>query len=268
MGINNFDIGAELKRRFPEMGLNEDVSIFLENDAAAAAIYEVVAQKGGLLNAENGSFYGLGSGLGVCLVKNGVVLPCEGGHVTLDFHEISEEYLCGCGQIGCAEVYTSVLRFRRKITQVLGLTVSDDKNIDQTLNGIETEYIIRISYNDSTPDCLLKKLTPEKIQEIQDRLTTMRKNKILRLYDNWIKAIIATLTSNVNLCATDRIVIGGSGAFLIRPDDFCHIQDAVNKRNNLYRGKKEVTILKSNAPMDAGVIGAALIPVYRKQISK
>ena len=92
----------------------------LENDAAAAVLSE--HWLGGGRKFANVVVVTLGTGLGVGVIANGELvrsgrnLHTEAGHTLLDYAD--REWLCGCGNYGCAEAFLSGANFTRNLARL------------------------------------------------------------------------------------------------------------------------------------------------------
>jgi glucokinase len=92
----------------------------LENDAAAATLaeYWIGVGKG----SDNILSITLGTGLGVGIITNGKLvrsgrnLHTEGGHIILDYQD--KDWLCGCGNYGCAEAFLSGVNFTKHLAEI------------------------------------------------------------------------------------------------------------------------------------------------------
>lgn len=93
------------------------IEMRLENDAAAAAYAE--AWKGAAREVKNTVVVTLGTGLGVGAIANGKIvrsgrnLHTEAGHIIMNCED--EQWLCGCGNYGCAEAYLSGVNFTKNL---------------------------------------------------------------------------------------------------------------------------------------------------------
>jgi glucokinase len=93
----------------------------LENDAASAALAESWLGMG--QNCNNFLTITLGTGVGVGVVTNGKIvragrnLHTEAGHLTISHDD--KEWLCGCGNYGCAEAFLSGKNFTKKLAKDL-----------------------------------------------------------------------------------------------------------------------------------------------------
>jgi len=102
---------AELKKRFRK-------PVLLENDAAAAALGEAWKGGHGASTSRNLVMLTLGTGLGVGVIVNGQLLRAgrglhpEAGHLPLNIE--ASDHPCGCGSVGCMEVYLAGSHFVRR----------------------------------------------------------------------------------------------------------------------------------------------------------
>ena len=96
------------------------IEIAVENDAAAAARAEIWL--GAARGQKNAIIVTLGTGLGVGVIANGAVvrsgrhLHTEGGHIIMNMEE--KNWLCGCGNYGCAEAYLSGVNFTKNLAKI------------------------------------------------------------------------------------------------------------------------------------------------------
>jgi glucokinase len=95
------------------------IKLKLENDAAVAALAEHWVGAG--KNIQNLLIVTLGTGLGVGVIANGELIRSgrhlhpEAGHIIIDYND--KEWLCGCGNFGCAEAFLSGTNFTKHIAQ-------------------------------------------------------------------------------------------------------------------------------------------------------
>jgi len=111
---------ARLKRLF-------GLPVFLENDAAAAALAE--SWKGGHgKRSANLLALTLGTGVGVGVIANGsVVRAGRGLHPEASHIPLASEVLvspCACGAFGCVESYLGGTHFAKRLGTTLGRTVT------------------------------------------------------------------------------------------------------------------------------------------------
>ena len=103
---------AELRKKIK-------IPLTLENDAAAAALAEKWLGAG--QGSDNLVILTLGTGLGVGVIANGELvrsgryLHPEAGHIIISVND--KEWLCGCGNYGCAEAMLSGVNFTKKLAE-------------------------------------------------------------------------------------------------------------------------------------------------------
>lgn len=91
------------------------IDMQLENDAASAALAEGWVGVG--RNKKDMTIVTLGTGLGVGVIANGALvrsgrhLHTEAGHIIIDY--ANKNWLCGCGNYGCAEAFLSGANFTK-----------------------------------------------------------------------------------------------------------------------------------------------------------
>jgi glucokinase-like ROK family protein len=116
-GIRNFEIGKILSERF-------QVPVFVENDANACAYGEMIF--GACKEVRNFLWITVSNGVGGAIVINGKVYEGifkgagEIGHINV----VEDGYICGCGNKGCLEAYSSgpaiVRRYLEKVSNFNG----------------------------------------------------------------------------------------------------------------------------------------------------
>ena len=123
LGYHDVPFADMLSEQFPDTPVN------LMNDAKAAALAELKA--GSLKGCRTALMLTLGTGLGGGLILGGEVFNgglgrgSEPGHVPFAKGGI----LCGCGQRGCAERYTSATRLAELGRERLGEDYADAKAV-------------------------------------------------------------------------------------------------------------------------------------------
>ena len=133
LGIENFKIGEEIQKRFPDM------TVKVMNDAKCAALAE--KKWGSLKSYDDCIFMCLGTGIGGAAFFDGKLVEpkrCAGfevGHMII----VKDGKECKCGSKGCYERYASMRHFKKDIRDKLGLA----DNID----GGELRDIIRANIN-------------------------------------------------------------------------------------------------------------------------
>ena len=210
IGMENFNIKKLLEDK---TGLEVNVS----NDAMCAAIGEY--EYSNLKQFEKILFLTLGTGIGGNILINGKIVEDpkyqELGHTIIKEGGIQ----CKCGQKGCFERYGSILVFKNKIIERLGL-----------------------SYDISGPDLREQiKLNQEKVQDI---------------IQEYINDLTLGLSVLINKFNPDIVVIGGGFArydyMLLEP-----LKEKLYNSNNIKN--KNVKIQTAKSGNDAGIIGACLL---------
>ena len=208
IGVKNFDIKKLLKER-----TGKDVEI--DNDAICAAMGEY--EYGDLKQYEKILFLTLGTGIGGNIIYKGKIIEDpeyqELGHTIIKENGIE----CKCGKKGCFERYGSILVFKRKIIERLGLSYE--------ISGPELRFHI--------------KLNEEKVADI---------------VEEYINDLALGLSILINKFEPDIVVLGGGfaryGYMLLEPLK----QKIFNSDLLKY---KDVKIETARAGNDAGIIGAA-----------
>ncbi len=118
-----------------------DIDIFFANDGDAAALGEYIYGKGKHYNKQ--LMLMIGTGLGGAYIDNGNLIESELGHFILSFG--GER--CGCGLLGCAEIYCSASALVR-MAENRGYKGKDAKEFfrlvsegNKPLNEAFSEYI-------------------------------------------------------------------------------------------------------------------------------
>lgn len=118
-----------------------DLPVFLNNDANAAAIGEMIY--GNAKGMKDFIVITLGTGVGSGIVVNGEVLY---GHTGLA-GEIGHMIIrnggreCGCGRNGCLETYTSATGVKRTVYKLLADHMSESKLRDIPFNKLNSELV-------------------------------------------------------------------------------------------------------------------------------
>ena len=209
IGIKNFNIKKILEEK-------TGVEVNISNDAMCAAIGEYVYSN--LRGYEKILFLTLGTGIGGNILLNGKIVDNlkyqELGHTVIKENGIQ----CKCGKKGCFERYGSILVFKNKIIERLGL-----------------------SYDISGPDLREQiKIHQEKVKDI---------------IEEYINDLSLGLTILINKFNPDMVVIGGGFTryeyMLFEP-----LKEELYKSETLiFRNVKVQTAKSGN---DAGIIGAAI----------
>lgn len=210
--------------------------VYLENDANAAALGEFVAGSG--RGSESLVAITLGTGVGGGVVINGHLLTgfnfagAEIGHFVM----VQDGELCTCGRRGCFEAYCSATALIR-----------------QTRRAMET-----------SPNSLMWR-EAETLEHVSGRTAF----DAMRLGDDTAKAVVEQyirylgcgLTSIINIFQPEVLCVGGGicneGETLLAP-----VREIFNREDYARDCKKRTSIVRATLGNDAGIIGAALLPLY------
>ena len=210
IGIKNFNIKKIIEEK-------TQVEVHIANDAICAAIGEY--EYGNLKQYNKIIFLTLGTGIGGNIIYNGKIMEDseyqELGHTIIKENGIQ----CKCGKKGCFERYGSILVFKNKIIERLGL-----------------------SYDISGPD--LRQKIKENEPKVQD---------IKQEYINDLSLGLSILS---NKFSPDIIVIGGGFA---RYDYMLleTLKEKIYNSSELFN--KNVIIQTAKSGNDAGIIGASML---------
>ena len=209
IGIKNLNIKKLLEEK-------TGVKVNISNDAMCAAIGEYVYSN--LRNYEKILFLTLGTGIGGNILLNGKIVDNpeyqELGHTVIKENGIQ----CKCGKKGCFERYGSILVFKNKIIERLGL-----------------------SYDISGPDLREQiKIHQEKVEDI---------------IEEYINDLCLGLSILINKFNPDIVVIGGGFArydyLLLEP-----LKERIKGMELLHN--KDIIIQTAKSGNDAGIIGATI----------
>ncbi len=209
IGIKDFNIKKLLEEK-------TGVKVNISNDAMCAAIGEYVYSN--LREYEKILFLTLGTGIGGNILLNGKIVDDpkyqELGHTIIKENGIQ----CKCGKKGCFERYGSILVFKNKIIERLGL-----------------------SYDISGPDLREQiKIHQEKVEDI------------IKEYINDLSLGLSILINKFN---PDIVVIGGGFArydyLLLEP-----LKEKIKGMELLHN--KDIIIQTAKSGNDAGIIGATI----------
>lgn len=210
IGIKNLDIKRLLEER-------TEVKVNISNDAMCAAIGEYVYSN--LREYKKILFLTLGTGIGGNILLNGKIIDDpeyqELGHTIIKENGIQ----CKCGKKGCFERYGSILVFKNKIIERLGL-----------------------SYDISGPD--LRKEIKNNLENVKD------------IIEEYLNDLALGLTVLINKFNPDMVVIGGGFTrydyMLFEP-----LKEKLYKSEELIY--KDVIIQTAKSGNDAGIIGASFM---------
>ena len=209
IGIKNFNIKKLLEEK-------TGVKVNISNDAMCAAIGEYLYSN--LKEYEKILFLTLGTGIGGNILLNGKIVDDpeyqELGHTVIKENGIQ----CKCGKKGCFERYGSILVFKNKIIERLGL-----------------------SYDISGPDLREQiKIHQEKVEDI---------------IEEYINDLSLGLTILINKFNPDIVVIGGGFTrydyLLLEP-----LKEKIKCMELLHN--KDIIIQTAKSGNDAGIIGATI----------
>lgn len=221
LGVENYAIKDIL---LSKLGNNIEISVL--NDAKSAAIAEFNFRK----NIEskhnedlnNMLFLTLGTGIGGAYIYNGKLLSgtkfdgYEFGHMILKEGGIR----CNCGKKGCFEKYGSILSFKSKCIERLGL-----------------------QHNISGPE--LRKIIGQNLDRLQD------------IIQEYIYDLAIGLSNLINIFEPDVTVIGGGFA---RYDYLLLdlLKKRIVEENLLFNKRENIKIEVAKLGNDAGIVGAVL----------
>lgn len=227
--FSNGDIGKELKKHFP------DASVYVENDANAAAYGEFIA--GAAKGGKDVVAVTLGTGVGGGIIVDGKIYGGtnhaggELGHIVINVDGVP----CGCGRAGCWETYASVT----------GL-------IRETAEEIE-KY----------PESIIHKMI-KRDGKISGRTAfdAMRQGDEAgkKIVEQYIRYIGVGAVNIINIFQPEKLVIGGGiskeGETILAPlREF--VKKEVYTRNS--ESLRACEIVAAELGNDAGIIGAAML---------
>jgi glucokinase len=229
-GWTKINIGAIVKKEF-------GIKTFVENDANAAAIGELIYGAGKKYN--NFIMVTLGTGVGGGIIFNKKIFSGETGgagefgHVSID--SIGRQ--CKCGSLGCIEAYIG----KNYLLQRVSALLTEDNDT------ILKKYIER---NDGI-------LTPMLIQEAAEKGDAFSKSVIL---DAGTKLGYA-LASVVNVLDISTILVGGGlagfGKMLLDP------VESTLKERVLKPFRNRIVVKPAKLKNDAGIKGASALVFYK-----
>ncbi|HPN37975.1 MAG TPA: ROK family protein [Melioribacteraceae bacterium] len=223
-------LGSILKKKLK-------TEVFVENDANAAAIGELIFGAGKKLNSFIMITLGTGLGGGIIfdkkIFRGDTGAAGELGHVTIDYNGNR----CNCGSIGCVEAYTGNNYFMNWVKPEL-------EKHPQSL-------IYKFIEND------LHKLTPYTIHQAAEQGDFFAIDCIKQLG----RYVGYGLVSAINILDISNVVIGGgvAGFGNLLFDEILH---TVNERI-LIPKKGKIKIIPAMFKNNAGIIGASALVYYR-----
>lgn len=211
--------------------------VYLENDANAAALGEFAAGSG--KGSHSLIAITLGTGVGGGVVLEGKLLTgfnfagAEIGHFVM-YHNGEP---CGCGRKGCFETYCSATALIR-----------------QTKRAMEAH-----------PESKMWEICPE-LDGVDGRTSF----EAMAAGDETAKAVVAQyqeyladgLTSIINIFQPEVLCVGGGicnqGETLLAP-----VRAIIDKEDYARNSQRRTKVVRAALGNDAGIIGAALLPLYR-----
>ena len=180
LNITKFEIKKELEKTF-------NVKINVQNDALCAAKAE--HKLGNLKGKENAVFLCLGTGIGsVVIYKNEYLeIGKELGHMMISDRKVQ----CSCGKTGCFEVFCSIKKLRKLLSERLNTTLKVEEillNYDISLyeDILEeyTEYLVKgliniIEIFNTDVICLGGSFSKFENTVIFEKINTKLKNEII-----------------------------------------------------------------------------------------
>jgi glucokinase len=235
-GWHDYPVRAEIERRL-------DTVVILENDANAAALGE--KWLGAAREVESMLMLTLGTGIGGGLVLDGKIwrgmngMAAELGHMTVD----PEGPLCGCGNRGCVEQFASATAIKRMAVEAIS-------------SGHAPE-LARAMKED-----------PEFSARIVFQMAAQGDAPAKKIFERAGRMLGMALADLINIFNMPMYVIGGgvaAGWEAFAPA----MLDEVRKRSYIYlatepgktAGKKQSVITRALLASDAGLYGAARLPM-------
>ena len=211
--------------------------VYLENDANAAALGEFVAGSG--RGSESLVAITLGTGVGGGVVFNRRLLTgfnfagAEIGHFVM----VEDGEPCSCGRKGCFEAYCSasalIRQTQRAMTQNSDSLMWQEAGTLEAVSGRTAFDAMRLG------DAAAKQVV-----------------------DQYIQHLACGLTSIVNIFQPEILCIGGGicneGETLLAP-----VRQIFDREDYARNSRRRTKILRATLGNDAGIIGAALLPLYR-----
>ncbi|MBK8945904.1 MAG: ROK family protein [Ignavibacteriae bacterium] len=212
------------------------IPTFVENDANAAAIGELIYGAG--KNLRSFIMITLGTGVGGGIIINNKLFrgdtggAGEIGHVTIDHNGVK----CNCGSIGCLEAYLGNNYFI--------------KDVKEKLNANKDSKIFKLVNND------LNNLTPQTIHE-----ASLLGDKFSKDYINYLGVTLGHgLASIVNILDICNIIIGGGVSGFGKPL-FEAAKESLKSRV-LTSLKPRIEIYPAELKNNAGIKGASSLVFY------
>lgn len=224
------DINAKLKESF---NTENDIKVFIENDANAAALGEYLA--GSMKNCNSAILITLGTGVGGGMVLNGKVHRGKDGAALEIGHMIVGEnfYNCSCGNNGCLETFasaTAIIKYAQELIKNGEKSIITDK-VQGDLSKIDAKVVF-----DSARE--------------GDKVGNLTLDRFIKYLGTGINNIINIL--DLDVISIGGGVVAGSDLFMDRLINYI-------SEHKLFKGLKLCKIEKAELGNDAGIIGAALL---------
>ena len=211
--------------------------VFLENDANAAALGEYVAGSG--RGADSLVAITLGTGVGGGVVMNQRLLTgfnfagAEIGHFVM----VQDGEPCGCGRKGCFEAYCSATALIRQTRRAMAAAPN-------SLMWQEASSLEAVSGR-----------TAFDAMRLGDKAAQ-------NVVDQYVRHLACGLTSIINIFQPEVLCVGGGicneGETLLAP-----VREIFDREDYARDSLRRTKILRATLGNDAGIIGAALLPLYR-----
>ena len=224
----------------PLSALVEDLMhrpVLLENDANAAALGEYIAGSG--KDADSLVAITLGTGVGGGVVINNRLLTgfnFAGGEIG-HFVIVEDGEPCNCGRKGCFEAYCSATALIR-----------------QTRRAME-----------ANPDSLMWQVA-RALDQVDGRTVfdamLLGDKTATEVFQTYVKHLACGLASVINIFQPEVLCVGGGicnqGETLLGP-----VRELVEQEDYARHARHRTRIVRAALGNDAGIIGAALLPLYR-----
>ncbi len=212
-----------------------DTDVYVENDANAAALGEVIC--GAAKGEDNVVVVTLGTGVGGGLITDGKINRGSffgAGEIGHQVIQMVDGLPCGCGRKGCWEQYASATALIRQAKDMVKVNPSSLilKNVkDGDIENINAKIVF---------DCAKE----------GDEIAS-------KVLDQYFKYIACGVTNMINIVEPSMVVLGGGMSA-----QKTYLTDAVTKyvQEEMYGGLSLKTkITAAILGNDAGIIGAALL---------
>lgn len=213
-------------------------TVFLENDANAAALGEAAA--GAARGSSSSVMVTLGTGVGGGVITDGHILHgCNGaaaelGHMVIEHGGV----LCPCGRQGCFEAYCSATALRRMTAEAMDRELAAGRMTDI--------YNLCAGNRDA-----INAKTAFDAMRLGDRTGS-------QVVDTFISYLACGITNLINAFQPEVLIIGGGvsreGHFILDP------LTPIVEREQYTRSYKIKTAIKiAQLGNDAGIVGAAAL---------